>query len=284
VKRHSCRIGPTHRKGFVLVLTLAMILIAVTITARSANRSLTRTLQSIEEEAHMQSRWGKLSLQRALLSRATQVFHAIETVERTTSPSRIWHDGQIELSGTTYRLRLSDESARLNLNTLRRTRSADDYQRFIADTVSTPRRSIAQEKNSPERGHEINESLESWGQVFENSTPPQLIDHTTDITCWGEGRLNLQRASDQSVRTLLEPLIGQTDVDAILRQRQEQLTRNDHSPTEPQPSLVPTIAAGMVTHESRCYSLWLVSEESGEVELHIREMILQGSVMSSFRW
>ena len=82
MKRHAWCDGSAHRRGFVLVLTLAMILIAVTITARSANRSLTRTLQAIESETQLQSRWSKLSLQRSLLSRSTQVFQAVEAKER----------------------------------------------------------------------------------------------------------------------------------------------------------------------------------------------------------
>ncbi len=283
MKRHSTRAGTTPRGGFVIVLTLAMILIAVTITARSANRSLTRTLQAIESETQLQRRWSKLSLQRSLLSRSTQVFQAVEAEERTSS-SRVWHDGQIELSGTTYRLRLSDESAKVNLNTIRRTRSADDYQRFIADLVPAPVREITQEKTSREREREAIVPLESWGQVFESTSPAQLIDQTTSISCWGDGRLNLQRASDESVRLVLEPIIGQTDVDAILRQRRERLTRHGRPPNEPQRSLVPTIASELVTDKSRCYSLWLISEESGDTELHIREIMDRGSVISSFRW
>ncbi len=284
MKRHASCDGLTHPRGFVLVLTLAMILIAVMITARSANRSLTRTLQAIESETQLQSRWSKLSLQRSLLSRSTQVFEAVEAEERASSSRRIWHDGQIELSGTTYRLRLSDENAKVNLNTIRRTRPARDYQRFIAETVSVPRRPTMQEKTSLERGPEINDTIESWGLVFEDTSPAQLMDQTTSITCWGNGRLNLQRASDQSVHIMLEPIIGQSDVDAILRQRHEQTDRHGHSPQMPQPSLVPPVAAELVTQDSRCYSLWLISEESGDAELHVREVRDHGSVESSFRW
>jgi hypothetical protein len=68
VKR-CVRHHPRNRRGFVLVLTLAMLLVAVTMTARSANRSLTRTMQSLEAESLLQGRWQKLSLQHAILGR-----------------------------------------------------------------------------------------------------------------------------------------------------------------------------------------------------------------------
>lgn len=62
------------RRGFVLVLTLAMILIAVMITGRAANRSLSRTLQTIDAEQQLQRRWEHMSLQRTLLGRAGSIF------------------------------------------------------------------------------------------------------------------------------------------------------------------------------------------------------------------
>ncbi len=283
MKRHFAIHRPAHRRGFVLVLTLAMILIAVMISARTANRSLTRTLQAIQAEADLQRRWGPLSLQQSLLARSTQVFHDAEVGQRTI-PRPAWYDGRVELSGTTYRLRLADENAKVNLNHLRRTRPADEFRRLLTEVIPTSKLALALTNTSPDGDHPEMTSWESWGQVFPNSRPEQLIDRTASITCWGNGRLNLHRTSDKSIRLVLEPIIGMTDVDAILRQRREPTDDNHRTSGVPQSSLVPAIAAPFVTEESRCYSLWLISAESGEIEFHVREIWDRGSLVSSFRW
>ncbi len=283
MKRHFAIHRPAHRRGFVLVLTLAMILIAVMISARTANRSLTRTLQAIQAEADLQRRWGPLSLQKSLLARSTQVFHDAEVGQRTI-PRPAWYDGRVELSGTTYRLRLADENAKVNLNHLRRSRPADQFRRLLTEVIPTSKLALALTNTPPDGDHPAITSWESWGQVFHTTHPDQLIDATTSITCWGNGRINLQRATDVSIRHALAPVMEMTDVDAILRQRHERVDHSVGSVVVLQPSLVPAIATALVTEESRCYSLWLISEESGDTELHVREILDRGSVVVSFRW
>ncbi len=229
MRRPLLKHSPQRRRGFVLMLTLAMIVIAVTLTARTANRSLTRTLESLDAESQLQDRWSRLSLQQAVLSHADHIFTSAESDQRDTQPA-IWHDAEITLTGTTYRLRLSDENAKINLNTVMRTQPLDALDQLIGQSTS---RSLRREKRSPSSTEPVNTPpapLESWGQVFSSSSPSTLLNATTKITLWGNGRLNIHRATDQSIRQLLEPLTTPTEVDALLRQRRESTATSGPSP------------------------------------------------------
>lgn len=248
------------RRGFVLVLTLAMILIAVMITGRAANRSLSRTLQSIEAEQQLQRRWEHLSLRRTLLGRVGSIF-ATHT-EPNQTPA-IWHDGSFRLSGQSYRVRLSDESAKVNLNQLQRVMTREQFQAVLSSfpTGAT---------------HREGEPIESWGQLFGSLPASRLIDETTSITCWGDGRLNIHRASEELVRLLLTPVIGTSDVDALIRRRNELRTSG------PASLGVPQLANGLVTEQSACHSLWIVDQEREEVRF---DVVFAGShQVISFRW
>lgn len=252
------------KRGFVLVLTLAMILIAVMITGRTANRSLSRTMQSIEAESELQRRWEHLSLQRALLSRADQLFLARSELNQVPA---VWYDGRFMLSGHNYRVRLSDESAKVNLNQLRRVLKPEHFRSVLA---SLPVRATRSE----------HEPIESWGQLFGSVPTLQLIENTTALTCWGDGRLNIERASDESILRLLEPVVGLSEVDALLRRRKEQRTSATFLPT----ISVPVSARNLVTDASRCHSLWIIDQDSEEVRLDIRELMDRTSHVTSFRW
>lgn len=248
------------RRGFVLVLTLAMILIAVMITGRTANRSLSRTLQSIEAESELQRRWEQLSLQRTLLKRAEQIFAALS--EPNQLPA-IWHDGRFKLSGRSYQTRLSDESAKVNLNQLRKVLKPEQFRSVLA---SLPRGA----------SHLEYEPIESWGQLFGSVPTSQLMQKTTAITCWGDGRLNIERASDESLHLLLDPVIGTSEVDALIRRRNE-----DQLSTLMQIG-VPEAASRLVTQQSLCHSLWVVEQESRDIRLDVG---FAGSLQTiSFRW
>ena len=281
--RHHSEHSPLPRRGIVLMLTLAMIVIAVTLTARTANRSLTRTLESLDAESQLRDRWSRLSLQQAVLSHAEQIFAAVEGDQRDTPPTT-WHDAEFTLAGTTYRLRLADENAKINLNTVMRTQSLDALDQFISQSTS---RSLRREKRSPSSTEPTNTPpapLESWGQVFPISTHSALLHATTKITLWGNGRLNIHRATDQSLRQLLEPLTSPTEVDALLRQSRETTAQTQPALLAAQNSLPTGPTADLLTHTSRCHSLWIRTEAESSTELHIRETLTTGARTVSFRW
>jgi len=266
MKRHSISTR-SRKRGFVLILTLAMILLAVMLTARTANRSLSRTLQSLDAESQLRQRWETLSLQRALFLHAGMTFHKVDD-QYAAMP--LWVDGRFHLAGRTYRVRLSDESSKLNLNTLRQVLAPEQSQQTLSDLVSgwSSRSAI------PRR-------LESWGQLFGNRPPVEIINATTSITCWGDGRLNIERASSDSIRQLLEPIIGSSEVAALQRLQQE---RNLQPLRQHRALAVPTIAQHLVTDTSHCYSLWIVEQDSGTTRFDVREWDGQTHRLTTFRW
>lgn len=277
VQNHS-----RQRRGFVLVLTLAMILIAVTLTGRTAHRSLSRTLQSIEAEQELRHRWERLSLQRALLSRAGFVFEKAEEARREM-PHLAWYDGRVTLTGTTYALRLSDENAKVNLNHARRTCSREQFSAILAEAGMS---NIVDtlENTVPNGVSEPPVEIESWGSLGGSRSPGELPRVTSAITLWGDGRINLRRSSDWSVRMMLEPLLGSTEVDALLRQRRDHGELFEERHDHPIALAVPASAASSITLQSRCHALWITSTETGDTEFHVREWFDRRSVVTSFRW
>ena len=122
------------------------------------------------------------------------------------------------------------------------------------------------------------------GLLFSSSSRSTLLNATTKITLWGNGRLNIHRATDQSIRQLLEPLTSPTEVDALLRQRRESTATSGLSPPAAQNSPPTGPTAELLTHTSRCHSLWIMTNTAGSTELHIQETLTTGARTTSFRW
>jgi hypothetical protein len=105
----------------------------------------------------------------------------------------------------------------------------------------------------------------SWGQVFalnepiEAPLPRAVAAATSDLTCWGAGRLNVRRASDKALEQLCSEAAGPDAGRRVLKLRREQpllkppelLSRLQLS-VEQRRRLEP-----LLTDQSSCYSLWI---------------------------
>lgn len=227
------RVSARTKSGYVLLLVLAVSVLVITTLSTLANLSLRRSLAAADAQRSLQQRWGAVTLERAMLARASEVFQLQEELaaERTPGvppPSSI--RAALTLNGVTFDLLLGDEDAKLNLNALYHRNGLGSTQRALADIVG-PSQSVALRPAASalliaaqmpsrtrggnldsEQAEEIPDAFRSWGEVFDLTSlhrqgQAALPSVTTGITCWGTGQLNFRRASDQAILAIARSVV-----------------------------------------------------------------------------
>lgn len=229
---------PKHtkkREGFVLLMTILLIAIAGLLMAGIARYSLRLAVESVEAQDDLQRRWGALSCRRALLQNADAILQKQGEENRkgeNSSPDVATLAARVTLGDMTFDLLLADETAKVSLNAIYRRQGKDGVTQTIQKMTLS--HGNLQPRLRPYRTNDNFSGIafDSWGQVFSFNRPSdgfgadasvvdQLPAATGELTCWGEGRLNLERASDDAVERTFETLI-----DAAAAQRLLELRRN----------------------------------------------------------
>jgi hypothetical protein len=279
-----------HRRGFVLLMALVIITFATLLLAGISRRSLQLATQANQAERRLQRRWASLSCQRCLLDRADSIFkRSDQRLGLAGNEPRFQVRFRLELGGEAYELVLADEDAKANLNTMLITGGAASVSHVVRRLGSGHRDSppaIAVGSFSPTTQPTGMRPFRSWGQVFRvdrdsSSTAESIRRATTNLTCWGSGRLNLKRASDAAVNAMCEGWLDAKSIERLLGMRQDAAWGvaaivNRLQPRERNRERLLQLLAD----DSTCYSLWIVRGETQNLrhELHIMEM---GSVPRS---
>lgn len=285
-----------RRSGFVLVMTLALLVLAGLLLAGMARQSLARALESLEAEQELQRRWGSISCRRAFLQQAAEIFDpadesatATEVVDPLAEipptavvPPPIIDDHlslTVELSGMAFELVLADEDAKANLNTAYSLAPRPTVTQMVHHlSGSTLDLSINLRPHSL-GSMQTGPVLESWGQVFSlqhNGQLRALQSATARMTCWGSGKLNYHRASREAINSICGLAAGHVVATRLLllRQQDPQLTLG----TLFQQLLVRQTQRkyleAVLTDRSTCFSLWItiVSPEREWHELHVAHL------------
>lgn len=109
----------SKRDGYVLIMVVVLIAIAAISLAGLARRSILIAGEAIEAQQELQRHWGATSCRQLLLDRAEEFFQQAEKPYLDgelpwPAPSQL--AVEVPLGGMVYRLWLSDEDAKLNLN------------------------------------------------------------------------------------------------------------------------------------------------------------------------
>lgn len=238
-----------RRRGYVLLIVLAVSVLVVTVLSTLAQVSLRRGLQAADAERDLQQRWGGVTLQEALLKDAPKVFLAQEerAAELTPGvpPPPTIRDA-ITLGGVTFDMLLGDEDAKLNLNTVYHQSGKMKTEQVLAKVQPRLTRAIrlvpavkpmqlSRESRRDTDEEELSEqpqgpprALRSWGEVFDIGRLKQdlaseaaLPTVTSGITCWGGGQLNFRRATDDAILAVAGSVI-QDGAASLLLQRYRQ--------------------------------------------------------------
>lgn len=284
------------RPGFVLVLVLAILVIAMLISAVAMRFSLTMALRASEAEERLQERWGRFSLQQTFLSAASEMFEDVRERQRSSGSSeRVRHlTFRFQLGNQDFELLLADEDAKLDLNTVYYMRSESAVEQCIRKLLMSanrlPLRLRPFRETGPSSGAPV---FDSWGQVFELDRRPDaaalLHEATREISCWGSGLLNVNHASDESLTATCATLVRGSTIDRLKKCRAAGHYRK----------LRPLLDAAVVTASERqqlnqlltvrseCFSLWIAARHEGseDYSLHIAELANgRRPYVSSFTW
>lgn len=227
----SSRSFGTRRKprGYALVLTLVLLAIAVTAAAGVARRVNDQALQTSRTHDQVQRKWIDLSCRRYLLPAAPTV---IDNAEAQTQTPIISVAERFELNGTAIDAVFSDEQAKVNINPIFRSLGKQRSQallqslgtRFTMPPVTLRPVVVLDEGRSTSTGDKHFHSLD---QVYRKPIELDKIQ-TCPVTCWGDGKLNIRRASRHSLETLTTHTVpgaarlSPADIDTILQLRAEQ--------------------------------------------------------------
>jgi hypothetical protein len=210
------------RRGYVLVMTIALIALSGLVLVGIARQGLTVAFRAVSAEEELQRRWGALSCQRALLSRAPEIFEFEVDARPTDGGGRGFDTAQLAgswmLGGMSFRWTLADEDAKVNVNTVFALRGMQGATELVRDFARSDARMAPEVFLRPHRKETVAEEttpFEGWGQVFALdrvrkgvSAPSEIAAATARITCWGGGLLNVHRASDAALNRLCGLVVG----------------------------------------------------------------------------
>jgi hypothetical protein len=257
----------SRRAGYVLVLTLGLLALATISLAGFARYSLSCASSAKDAADELQRRWGLYSVRRELFERAAQIIDSQVVPGQENAPP--WpkpshRSTSFQLGKHEFSITLADEDAKVNVNAI--------YARQTERTIPTIRRlSQAARANdlvvrlAPQRG--TGKPFGSWGQVFDltralspnGGVADRLTRLSDNLTCWGSGRLNLRRASDEAVREIASLALPANKVGELLELRQHWSGQSVEELLRQLDLRRPQLQASgrLVDCESRHYSMWV---------------------------
>jgi type II secretory pathway pseudopilin PulG len=282
-----------RQKGFVLILVLAMLAIAALISAGMARRSLDQSVAVAKKQAEMQRRWGEISCRQAVLNRAEILLRTAELREGILTPTI---QTTLKLGDQTFLLILSDEQAKLNLNTVFRNGDMPAVRQAVFTDAAAWQLRLRPDSRAT-KTNIYPPAFASWGQVYDFSVfannPDKNYLQLTQLgertTCWGNGLLNINRADSETLRTVCELVAPPQSVSRFIEFRHENPTRTLEQLLKDADISDKDRRAfrKMLTDRSRCHSLWTVTsnEKRSWVRFDIRTTeMATGNDIETFYW
>jgi hypothetical protein len=266
-------------RGYVLVLTLAVLMLAATALVSSGRLAVRHASRAREAERELQRRAGTTSCRGAILPQAERILEGQE-VQRKSPLSR--HRTAVRLGEFTFDLILADEQAKANVNALLERVAPDAVENRLRQALAGSGLLGAIELR-PQRV-EDRTIVTGLGQIFDDLDPQALLEPRWGgpapldwLTCWGSGAINVRRSSEQSLKLALAPPWTPLDVSRLIEARQEMFgsagsirakrlaPAPNATPRDPlaqllQNAQIRTGPAGL-TLRSRCHSLWIITRD-----------------------
>jgi hypothetical protein len=267
----NCR---TH-SGFALLLTLFLIVMVGIALTGLARRSMLGALEAQDATEELQRRWALTSLRAATLSRVPIL---LEHGEQTRSTrQRVVSLPELHLtcrlSGTDYDLVLTDEQAKLNVDRFFRQTNSTNAQNAIKrllprSTESSASVNVHLRPQARQGDGQSLPALGAFGQLFDQASPHDLLGTTqqpglsSQITCWGDGRINIRRAAPEVIQLVCDQILTRDQITKLIRRR-------DDDPSQKLPALLDGLSSldektksqlsTLFTDETTCFGLWIVA-------------------------
>ncbi len=285
-----CRSFAT-RNGFALLMVVACILLITVVVVSISRQSLLLAMESADAADQLQRKWGRVSLERAGLIAAVNLYGGEPSPLAPPSSSNpsvdneadrpVWNAGYkipVVLKGKNYRVVLADESAKANLETLLRLKDAQTVNSVVSTLSNGKLRRIQLQNQvptaarSPTRTKQERREFDSWGEVLwigsADHRAHSIVDLpslTEKLTIWGDGKINLQRASDETLFEVSRLVIsdGQSRDwideyrDSSPQRSLEMVLRELRADSRQQRVLL-----GLFSNRTTCVSVWVLGDQA----------------------
>jgi len=260
--RHmSCQ---PRRRGYVLLLVLFVIALATAAMASVCRMSLERSLQADRAQTDLQRRWAVITCRSVLLPKSQALLD--RAPDSASDVRRTLHLGR-----QSFTLIFADEQAKANVNLLYAQGKLAGAERAVRAAISDNRGdtpvTLRPLPNPPVTDDEdaLPQVFESFEQVFGRVSPERLVGNlspTGALTCWGDGTLNLHRASPQALRAVLGPHLPAAQIAQLLalRAKDPTLDPGDLLDLMALPDDRRESIEDLLTDQSACRSLWIISD------------------------
>jgi type II secretory pathway component PulK len=253
-----------RRRGYVLLLVLFVIALATVAMASVCRMSLEKGLQADRAQSDLQRRWAVVTCRSVVLPKVQAL---LDRAPDTAADVR----RTLHLGRQSFTVIIADEQAKANVNLLYAQGKLAGAERAVRAVISdnrgdTPvtlrplaRPAVADDDDEPPQ------LFESFEQVFGRVLPERLVGSpspTSALTCWGDGTLNLHRASPQAVRAVLGTHLPAAEIAHLLELRAK-------NPTLDSGDLLDLMGLSdqrreaveeLLTDQSACRSLWIISD------------------------
>ncbi len=278
----------SRQSGFVMLMTLVLLLMAVVALAGIAHNSLNEALQTRSDLRELKRRWAVTSLRMTFLGRVESLLDEAERrrnkkgepAENRLSRPRARISIECRLADIDYEIVFTDEQAKLNVNKLLETDGRGEAQSAIRRLVDSSGvtygrgtkvnlRTRTGSDNYSKRGRKLPE-VGGYGQIFQNVPPGLLVGRkrhpglVSNITCWGDGKVNLCRAPAAVVKQICEDKLDERVVSALLVERQ----RDPYRQLEAMLTKIDDVNENQrkkirqcLTDRSGCHGMWVIAHD-----------------------
>jgi hypothetical protein len=254
----------SKRCGYVLVLTLGLLTLTAISLASLARFRIQSDVSAAAEAEELQRRWGLLSVRHFFTEQAATILDVNVHSDELNSPQ--WPKPasgtfSFPLGNQVFSVSVSDEDAKVDLNTVY-VRAPERLLTTIRNLNSGRSALIVRPMPQTSEGR----PFASWGQVFDLANLPperqaatELLQSTSQITCWGSRRLNLRRASDRAVREVARLTLPAKEVGELIELRKQWSGGDVKDLIEQLDVRRPQVLAAnrLFSNESRSYSVWI---------------------------
>lgn len=292
--------GRDGRRGFALVMVLVLVMMCGVMLAGFAGRSGMAALGARDAAEDLSRRWAVTSLRATVLSRAEAILAEREERDEGRDGARVVREVRVvcHLGGMDHAVVVTDEQAKARVDRLvgdRGERAASGVVRRLAGASRLGMRValrpvVMREGAAPE--------VVAWEQVFERVVPGEVVGDRFGqglagggVTCWGDGKVNVQRAEDEVVKAAAEGVLGSRGVEDLLASREadrfaslDEMLRRVRGM---QPALRQEVDR-VLTDASLCHGLWVQTRgrQRDWVTLSVLRASDQGGSgrVSSYTW
>jgi hypothetical protein len=193
------------KRGYALILSTLLLAAAATGMVAIGRVAWHTSAEAIRAKQELQSRWGTISLERAVLFRSSSVARALDASAGSV-------EQEIQLGDMHLKVTISDEHVKLNLARLW-SESAANAQAFTGliaqwfGASATP---------APRIRPSVNEGSTSLRHWLEDTN--DFIEAESMLTCHSDGRLNVRRCPEARLRVWLERFVGRGTSDRFLNE------------------------------------------------------------------